>query len=113
MLDLADHPIVRRWESGAVRLVEDAWLPLESGLEIRFAASEGSPHRYRGGDYWLIPARTATASIEWPVDGDRPEALPPHGVKHRYAPLAVLVFRDGSFERAHDYRHRYRPQLMT
>jgi hypothetical protein len=121
-LEIADHPIVRRWDqrsdasgndltasSGTLRLSEDAWLPLEAGIEVSFSMSEASPQRYRGGDYWIIPARTAIASIEWPTDGERPVAMPPHGVKHRYAPLAVLAYRDGSFQRAHDYRLRYKP----
>jgi hypothetical protein len=125
-LDIADHPIVRRWDQrtdpegndltasgGTLRLLEDAWLPLESGVEVSFTASKLSPQRYRGGDYWVIPARTATASIEWPAQGDRPEAVPPHGVKHRYAPLAVLAYKDGAFAPVHDYRLRYKPLSMT
>jgi hypothetical protein len=50
---------------------------------------------YRTGDYWLIPARTATGDVEWPKERDEegnpiPEALPPHGIEHHYAPLAII-----------------------
>ena len=45
----------------------------------------------RTGDYWLIPARTATGRIAWP-DDEHGEAqmIGPHGVDHHYASLAVL-----------------------
>jgi hypothetical protein len=33
----------------------------------------------------LIPARTATADIEWPAG----KALPPHGIRHHYCRIAV------------------------
>ncbi|MGA8052827.1 MAG: DUF6519 domain-containing protein [Burkholderiales bacterium] len=83
------NPKVRRWESDAagdaLRVIEIAggntgFLPLEDGVEIKFSAGT-----YRSGDYWLIPARTATADIEWPAG----KALPPHGVEHHYCRLAV------------------------
>jgi hypothetical protein len=81
------------------------WLNLEDGIQIQFQPG-GS---YRAGDYWLIPARVATGDIEWPRLRDAqgnlimeaasgqpvPDALPPHGVEHHYAPLAVL-FTDPS-----------------
>jgi hypothetical protein len=68
-IDPSQHPLVRRWDhgtagdpdqSGAVSLVEGSWLDLEHGIQVCFN-EEGS---YRSGDYWLIPARTATADIE-------------------------------------------------
>jgi hypothetical protein len=40
---------------------------------------------YRTGDYWLIPARTATAEIEWPpyaTPNTDPIAQPPRGIRH-------------------------------
>ena len=33
---------------------------------------------------------TATSDVQWPKTGDRPKAQPPHGVKHHYAPLAII-----------------------
>jgi DNA-binding NtrC family response regulator len=38
----------------------------------------------------LIPARTATGDVEWPGAVGAPEALPPHGIEHYYAPLARI-----------------------
>lgn len=107
------HPFLRRWDqevrpaaAGAPQLVEndnslrvvesdaegEGWLELEDGVEIQFrAAAKGNPaRRYRSGDYWLIPARTATGDIEWPGESDSPEALPPHGIDYAYAPLAIV-----------------------
>ncbi|WIX99180.1 DUF6519 domain-containing protein [Amycolatopsis mongoliensis] len=86
------HPLLRRWDQqpprlrdGAVRITEGDWLDLEDGVQVWFAA-EGT---YRTGDHWLIPARTLTADVEWPVDtAGRPLLLPPAGEPAHYAPLA-------------------------
>ncbi|HEX5727429.1 MAG TPA: DUF6519 domain-containing protein, partial [Longimicrobiaceae bacterium] len=90
-VDLDLHPKLRRWESvGALTVrvpaANGGWLALEGGVEIRFAAGT-----YRTGDYWQIPARTATADVEWPRDeaGDA-LALPPAGIRHDYCRLAVV-----------------------
>ncbi len=81
------HAIVRRWD-GAGSADEGRWIGLEAGIEI--SVGTGIP---RDGDYWLIPARQATGSIEWPTDGAKPQLVRPHGIRHHYAPLALL---DGS-----------------
>lgn len=99
-----NHPIVRRWDhqpkpnqplhNGALPIRAKQPIHLEDGLYIRF--EEGN-HRYRAGDYWLIPARALSGTIEWPIDANnQPAALPPHGTRHHYAPLA-LVPEDGAF----------------
>jgi hypothetical protein len=60
------------------------WINLEDGVQIQFSA--GGEHRT--GDYWLIPARVATGTIEWPQANDlNPQPLPPHGIEHHYALL--------------------------
>lgn len=95
---------------------EGTWLTLEDGVQIRFqpASASATPtapassNQYRTADYWLIPARTATGDVEWPkvigLDGNPetdaqgnliPVALPPHGVNHHYAPLAVVSVGTG------------------
>ncbi len=88
------HPIIRRWDqsddakmAGAVAVAEDAWLDLESGVRIRFE-KDGY---YKTGDYWMIPARTDLADVEWPKNGDESIALPPAGIRHHYARLALLT----------------------
>ncbi|MFF4575446.1 DUF6519 domain-containing protein [Streptomyces sp. NPDC001410] len=101
------HPFLRRWDhhegpkqkgrttalkGGAVPVVEGQWLPLEDGVEVYFAKGGG----YRTGDHWLIPARTATGSVEWPADAARrPLLRTPAGIARHFAPLA-LVQGEGS-----------------
>ena len=104
----ANHPLLRRWDQtnsdaskgaiqlapdGAVPIVEGDWIPLEDGIQIQFQAGGN----YRTGDYWLIPARTATGNIQWPMiqstqskGQQMPASLPPHGIQHYYAPLAQV-----------------------
>jgi uncharacterized protein DUF6519 len=108
------HVLLRRWDhhqlpssapgapdfhaaTGTLLVVESApdkpeiWLTLEQGIQILFAKPKtGEPHQYRSGDYWLIPARTSTGDVEWPGEVGKPDLLPPHGVEHHYAPLALI-----------------------
>ncbi len=68
-----------------------SWINLEDGVQVQF-----SPGTYATGDYWMIPARTLTANIHWPVDGGgNPLALPPKGIQKQYARVAVLQY-DGT-----------------
>jgi hypothetical protein len=95
----SQHAFLRRWDQEsdpakpnrgcAVFTFEKAndWFGLENGIQIQFQ-NEGT---YRPGDYWLIPARTATGDVEWPGPVDDPEAVPPHGVEHHYAPLGLMT----------------------
>lgn len=83
---------------------EHDWIELENGIQIQFMPIKGKreEHHYRTGDYWLIPARVATGDIEWPVSLDEagekvlidgkvdPIHQPPFGIRHHYAPLAIL-----------------------
>ena len=107
--------LLRRWDhkgdakkDGAVALVEAGgadknWLMLENGVQIQF--QDGAD--YRTGDYWLIPARTATGDIEWPEDKDgNPLSQAPHGVKRHYAPLAVFSIASGKID---DCRTKIKP----
>jgi hypothetical protein len=116
--DPAKHPLLRRWEqkqgdpaeggltlaSNGTALIEERndtmWLALEDGVQIQFQpAAAGRTNLYRTGDYWLIPARTATANVEWPSETvtdaqgnttTTPLARPPLGIQHHYAPLGVV-----------------------
>lgn len=95
------HPLLRRWdqrensnivrEKGTIKVKEEGWIELEEGIEINFYNTGGSSF-YNTGDYWLIPARTATGDVEWPKNlaDNALTALPPHGVDHYYAPLWVI-----------------------
>ena len=98
-----DKPIVRRWDhrdskdytiaNGAVEVRSGKTYALERGLKIAFTNADKAS--FRSGDYWLIPARTATATIDWPFtlsNGKRKyEPRPPDGVYHAYAPLAAAT----------------------
>lgn len=106
------HPFLRRWDQyagprrsergpaprlrrGAVRVEEGRWLPLEDGVEIYFEA-DGV---YRTGDFWLIPARTATGAVEWPADAARRPLLQgPAGIEVRYAPLSWVTGEQASLD---------------
>ncbi|MFI9381978.1 DUF6519 domain-containing protein [Kutzneria sp. NPDC052558] len=105
----ARHPLLRRWDQqgpglsdGAVPVTEGAWLNLEDGVQVWFQAG-GS---YRTGDYWLIPARTLTADVEWPRDtAGRPLLLPPAGPVVRYAPLAWITSDSGITQLRRTFQH--------
>ncbi|MFF5009604.1 DUF6519 domain-containing protein [Streptomyces phaeochromogenes] len=100
-ISLTRHPLLLRWDhrkadgvdlaDGAVPLREGSWLNLEDGVQIRFEPGG----EYRTGDHWLIPARTATGDVIWPGPPDAPVWQPPHGIRHHYAPLQLIVL-DGS-----------------
>ena len=42
----------------------NGWIDLEDGVQVWFPPRQ----EYQSGDYWLIPARTATGNIEWPQE---------------------------------------------
>ncbi|WP_229419105.1 DUF6519 domain-containing protein [Pseudoduganella flava] len=84
-----DHGVIAVKESTAPG--QNAFM-LEDGVTIRFEPGG----QYRTGDYWLIPARTATGDVEWPratVNGVvLPAGQEPHGVVHHYGLLGVLAW---------------------
>lgn len=66
----------------------EGWFELEDGIQIQFPSVGGN---YQRGDFWLIPARTATGSVLWPSAADGPAALEPQGPQRTYAPLALIT----------------------
>jgi hypothetical protein len=111
-------PSVRRWDqveprkhpAGAAYLgraeydvsaaTGAGYFELEDGVQIRFSTGT-----YRSGDYWLVPARTATADVEFPA-----AAVPPHGVPRGAAGLAILRRSvDGKWSVVRDCRHLFAP----
>lgn len=77
---------------------------VEDGVQIGFLAGS-----FRTGDYWLIPARAIDGSIEWP---SAPAAtfIPPHGIKHHYAPLALAVVgANGGVPQIFSLQHTFEP----
>jgi hypothetical protein len=108
-VDPAFHPKLRRWDGvGAVDVSSTGfWIGIESGIQVSFAAGS-----YQNGDYWTIPARTATAdaesgNIEWPQDANKvPLSLSPFGIDHHYCPLAML---DSTLSPTSDCRRLFPP----
>jgi hypothetical protein len=106
-LDMTRHPFLRRWDQtfdrdiseggfqmgidSAAEIKEGVWIILEDGVQVEFVRCKREPSHYRTGDYWLIPARTATGDIDWPRGTRGPSALPPMGIEHHYAPLAIIT----------------------
>jgi Family of unknown function (DUF6519) len=135
--DPTRHPLLRRWDyqegdpaDGGLQLGNDnaalviegtggAWLSLEDGVQIQFQPPDSGqpPTQYRTGDYWLIPARTATGDVEWPREAEKdsqgntvivPIAKPPAGIDHHYAPLGIVtVAGDGSVTLQSDCRKKF------
>jgi hypothetical protein len=90
---------LRRWDQNGSLAGSDGvaaatgWMDLENGIQVNFL--EGS---YRAGDYWLIPARTATGEVEWPpyqIPNNAPEPQSPAGIRHYYCKLALLQVQGG------------------
>jgi hypothetical protein len=96
---LARHPKLRRWDqsgtgltNGVITVTTGSPILLEDGVQVQF-----SPGTYHTGDYWLIPARTATSVqqgyVQWPVDASgNPIPAPPVGIKHHCAKLGLVEF---------------------
>jgi len=104
----SDNPpyrLLRRWDqrdgvngAGVIEVAESdnteqRALALEDGVTVSFEQGDAD---YRTGDYWLIPARTATGDVEWPTSLDpsgaaQPDFVPAQGVAHHYGLLGVLA----------------------
>lgn len=90
------HRKLRRWnhngtaDQDGVAITGTGWNTLEYGIQVQFG--EGV---YHAGDYWQIPARTATHDIEWKRYDDVPEHEPPLGIARHYAPLAIVEVING------------------
>src|SRR5713101_5638746 len=140
-VNMERYPILRRWDqraraakkdgepdlfdskTGTIKIVEgtgeekdeikEHWITLEDGVQVQFqAAGEAKiPPSYRPGDYWLIPARTITGDVEWPLLSVNPvqhKPLRPHGVEHHYAPLAIIDFAEGKVKDIIDLRYIFK-----
>ena len=112
--DFPRNPRIRRWDNptaGAITVAtgaDDGFLDLEDGVQVRFDAGH-----YNTGDYWLIPARTATRDVDWPRDAnDDALSRPPDGIAHHYAPLALVEASGGVATLVHDCRTPF-PSLTT
>lgn len=109
-------PRLRRWDGiaalklGAGPAHQGGYAHLEDGVEVRFEAGT-----CRTGEYWMIPARTATAAgegggVEWPRESALlPAALRPLGIEHHYCRLAGVRVDGDQLERVVDCRCLFAP----
>lgn len=110
------HVRLRLWDgtgnidgSKGTNRSKDGRLVLENGIEIQFTLdTKEDTYSYKSGDYWLIPARTATGKIDWPHTTPQP----PSGVEHHYARLACLLHTK-SLPLVQDCRRRFFPLAAT
>ncbi len=80
--------LLRVWDGTGP--IQGRWTSLEAGIEVQF-----TQERYRSGDYWLLAARPEVG-LRWPADaGGEPRAVSPAGIRHHYAPLAIVPEGDG------------------
>jgi hypothetical protein len=102
------HACMRRWDqfgsyagSAGIALPVASAYVLENGISVQFTAGQ-----YEPGDYWLIPARTATGEIEWPpCDSDGSAFQPPRRTQVFRAPLACIQWDSAKRQPAvHDCR---------
>ncbi|WP_213803542.1 DUF6519 domain-containing protein [Granulicella sp. dw_53] len=92
-VDRTKNARLRRWDQNGATLTATGiplspgtWIGLENGIQIQF--TEGD---YASGDFWLIPARTASGAIDWPPCGSDDAAFQqPHRTPIYRAPLACI-----------------------
>jgi Family of unknown function (DUF6519) len=105
-LTVGTNPTLRRWD-GVSPLTANSPTELEDGVLVEVDAGT-----FHVGDYWVIPARTATGLVEWPRDGATPPAPvfeARHGTAHHYCVLAVVGLSGGTFGPPTDCRPLFPP----
>jgi hypothetical protein len=101
--------LLRCWEGGVPAPLQPGQpFGLERGVQVLAGPAGGRAHV---GDYWLIPARSLSAAVEWPADPatNAPAALPPMGVAHAYCPLAIVNLTGGGWSVKADCRNIFPP----
>jgi len=98
---LGPGAVARRWESSELPVTAGTWASLESGVQVRFTDGD-----YQTGDYWLIPARTLTGTVDWPVEDGEPVFEGRQGIAHDYCPIGILTLQSGAWALDHDCRPR-------
>jgi hypothetical protein len=90
------HAKLRRWDQtgdaagpNGVAMNPTGPNPIENGIHLQFSADQP----FRSGEYWLVPARTATGQVEWPpTDSDGADYQPARDTTVHRAPLACIHF---------------------
>ena len=104
-VDPAKNARMRRWDMSGpavtptgIPLSPGSPIDLENGIQVTFDPQPPGPGlrpigTYQSGDYWTIPARTATGQIEWPPCGsDEKLAQHPTSIQVYRAPLACIHY---------------------
>ena len=105
-LAVGTNPTLRRWD-GRGAVAANTPIELEDGVQIELDGGS-----FVSGDYWLIPARTLSGKVEWPLNGGTPPAPvfeTRHGTTHHYCLLAVVDFTGETFGDALDCRELFPP----
>lgn len=86
---------LKRWDmSGAgvtadgIQIKPNTWMPIEEGVQVWFNDGHYAPRAW-----WLIPARTTTADIEWPpfqVPNTEPIPQPPLGINRHFCRIGTI-----------------------
>lgn len=86
---------VRRWDqpgtgtAGDMPLSVNTPIDIENGIQVTFTVG-----LYNSGDYWLIPARTASGTLDWPPCGSDGRPCQPAAYIPVYTtPLALITAR--------------------
>jgi hypothetical protein len=115
---------VRRWHDTSTAEIltsKDAWIAIEDGISIEFAVGtfidpitkNQISYEFQTGDFWLIPSRESTKSIEWSQDDlQRWQPQPPQGIFHHYTPLASIDPDESSDPKIVDFRTKF-PTLVN
>jgi len=105
--DPKSNTVLRRWD-GRSDVQNATPVSLGNGLEVHLQQDA----YYATGDYWYIPVRVngaGTGEVLCPLN----TPLPCHGIKHHYAPLAVVTRQNGKFvggaSKVHDCREVFPP----
>ena len=88
------HAKLRRWDhtdatatNAGIPMAPGGLHSLENGIQVQF--SDALP--FQAGDFWLVPARTATGELEWPpCGGDGADYEPARNIAVHRAPLACI-----------------------
>jgi len=99
-VDKSRNARMRRWDQPMTAPstgipVSSVPVTLEYGIEVTFS-QDGN---FVSGDYWTIPARTATGQIDWACGSKDDPYLPPHYFTIYQAPLAYARW-DSSAQKA-------------
>lgn len=105
LADFDGTTIARRWDSnGVVSITTGSFVEIEDGVEVEFGAGT-----YRSGDHWLVPARSLTGKVLWPRVAGVAQFEAPHGIEHKYCPLALFDLAGGTWTRHSDCRVLFPP----